>query len=221
MGAESMLLSRDRRMGLVPAVDAFAAAEFAGLVGELVSSILNRALRNCSEFRYSAGLDLRMGVNLPARVLMHPELPDIVERALRTWSLRAGRLVIEIGETALLANSEVARDTLVKLSEIGVRLAIDDPQLSVSSLFWLTALPFQGIKIDVSGAVDLASAPQSLHIMQSLVELSRQLKLDVCAVGVADEAAEAKLKEIGCNYAQSDRKAPPLDADAFVKRYGL
>jgi len=220
MGAESLLRSRDPRMGLVNAVDAFAAAESAGLVTQLVSSVLNRALRNCSEFRYSAGLDLRIGVNLPARVLVHPELPDLIERALRTWSLRAGRLMLEIGETPVLATDTVASRTLGKLNELGVRLAIDDPQLSLSSLFWLAAMPFQAIKIDVSGAPDLGTAQQPMRITQSLVELGHHLKLDVFAVGVAGEAAEARLKEIGCDYAQSDRKAPPLEAQEFVKRYG-
>jgi predicted signal transduction protein with EAL and GGDEF domain len=221
MGAESLLRSRDPRMGLVSAVDAFAAAESAGLVTQLVSSVLNRALRNCSEFRYSAGLDLRISVNLPARVLVHPELPDLIERALRTWSLGAGRLVLEIGDTAVLATDTVAREMLGKLNEIGVRLAIDDPDLSLSSLFWLAALPFRIIKIDVSRAPDLGTARQPMRITQSLVELGHHLNLDVFAVGAADEAAEARLKEIGCDYAQSDRKAPPLEAQEFVKRYGL
>jgi predicted signal transduction protein with EAL and GGDEF domain len=221
MGAEALLRWRDPRMGLVPAIDAFAAAESAGVVTELVSSLLNRALRNCSEFRYSAGLDLRIGVNLPARALRFPEMTDLVERALRTWSLRPGRLVLEIGETSVLGKDAAARETLAKLKEVGVRLSIDDHALSLSSLFWLAAMPFREIKIDVSAAPDLASAQQPARIMQSLVELGHNLRLDVFAVGAADEAAEAKLKELGCDYVQSDSKAPPLDAQEFVKRYGL
>jgi predicted signal transduction protein with EAL and GGDEF domain len=221
MGAESLLRSRDPRMGLVNAVDVYGAAESAGLAIQLVSSVLNRALRNCSEFRYSAGLNLQIGVNLPARLLFHSELPEIIERALGTWSLRAGRLVLEISETSLLQNDSAARAMLGKLDELGVRLAIDDPRLPLSSLYWLAALPFKAIKIDVSGAADLGTAQQSLRITQSLVELGHHLKLDVFAVGAADDQAEARLKEIGCDYAQSDRKAPPLEAAEFVKRYAL
>ena len=71
MGAESLLRRRDQAHGLIPAEDAFAAAESAGRVTDLLSSTLNRALRNCSEFRYNAGLDLRIGVNLPGRALLH------------------------------------------------------------------------------------------------------------------------------------------------------
>ena len=221
MGAASLLRSRDPRIGMVRATDAYAAAESAGLAIQLVSSVLHRALRNCSEFRFSAGLDLHIGVKLPARVLAHAELPDLIERALRTWSLRAGRLALEIEDTSVLAADTVARAMLGTLNELGVRLAIDDPQLSLSSLYQLAAMPFQAIKIDVSGAPDLGTAQRSLRITQSLVELGHHLKLGVFAVGAADEAAEARLKEIGCDYAQSDRRGPPLEAQEFVKRYGL
>jgi predicted signal transduction protein with EAL and GGDEF domain len=218
-GAECVLRSRDPRIGLVNASDAFAAAEAAGQVAQLVSSQLNRALRNCSEFRYSAGLDLRVSINLPARVLNLPDLPALIERALNTWGLRAGRLVLEISETALLAHDSAAREMLGTLSELNVRLAIDDPQLSLSSLYWVAALPFKALKLDVSGAPDLGAGRQSLGITQSMVDLGHHLKLDVFAVGAIDEAAEARLKEIGCDYMQSERKAPPLEAQDFVKRY--
>jgi diguanylate cyclase (GGDEF)-like protein len=112
MGAEGLLRWRDPALGMIPSLDAFAAAESADVVIQLVSSILNRALRNISEFRYSAGLDLRVGVKLPARVLRHPELIEVVERALGTWSRRPGTLILEIGETAVLGAEQVTQGRL-------------------------------------------------------------------------------------------------------------
>ena len=221
MGADSLLRGRDAKLGVVPAEDAFAAAESAGVVTELVSSILNRALRNVSEFRYSAGLDLRIGVNIPGRVLLHTELPEVVERALRTWSLRPGRLVIEIGETSVLRADVAARETLVRLKALGVKLSIDDAGQALSSLFWLATLPFQEIKIDVAAASDLAGVQKSERILQSLIELAHHLRLDVVAVGVADDAAAGRLKELGCDYMQADYRGPALDPKGFVERYGL
>jgi predicted signal transduction protein with EAL and GGDEF domain len=217
MGAESLLRWRDAAQGLVPATDAFAAAEAAGTVTKLVSSLLNRALRNCSEFRYSAGLDLRIAVNFSGRTLLQKALPDIVERALSTWGLRAGRLVIEIAETSVLESELVAAETLGRLKELGVKLSIDDAGASVSSLFWLAMLPFQEIKIDLSAARDAAGE----RIAQSLIELAHHLKLDVVAFGVADEAAEARLKDLGCDTLQADYKGPALDPAGFVARFGL
>ncbi|MBI4292560.1 MAG: bifunctional diguanylate cyclase/phosphodiesterase [Betaproteobacteria bacterium] len=221
MGAESLLRWRDPALDVIPPVDAFAAAEAAGKVAELVSSLLNRALRNCSEFRYSAGLDLRIAVNLPGCSLRHTEIPDVVERALGTWGLRPGRLVVEVGQTSVLGTDPVARETLGRLKKIGLKLSIDDANLALSSLFWLASLPFQEIKIDVSPAHAPGSAAHSERIMQSIIELARHLKLAVVALGVPDEATATRLKELGCDYMQGDYKGPALDARAFVARFGL
>ncbi|MEI6300546.1 MAG: GGDEF domain-containing phosphodiesterase [Betaproteobacteria bacterium] len=221
MGVECRLCWRDPALGTVSEEQAFAAAESAGKVTELLSSVLNRGLRNVSEFRYNAGMDLRLCVRLPARALLHQELPDVVQRALGTWSLRAGRLNLEIAEIGVLGTDEGARQTLVRLKEIGVKLVIDDPGMALSSLFWLATLPFQEIKLDVSAVHDEAAGPRSERILQSIIELAHHLKLDVNAGGVGDEAAAARLKELGCDYMQADYRGPALPAAGFVERYGL
>ena len=221
MGAEGLLRWRDPELGLIPAAEAFAAAESADVVIQLVSSILNRALRNISEFRYSAGLDLRVGVKLPARVLRHVELIEVVQRALGTWSRRPGTLILEIGETNVLGAEPVTRETLARLKELGVKLSIDDPDMAFSALFWLAALPFQEIKIDVSAANGLAGGAKSERILQSIIELAHQLRLAVVAVGVADDAEAARLKELRCDFMQADFKGPALAPADFVARFGF
>jgi diguanylate cyclase (GGDEF)-like protein len=219
MGVESHLCWGEGEMEIVPAAEAFAAAESGGLVNELITSVLNRALRNCSEFRYSAGLDLRISVNLPARLLLLPELPDTVERALRTWSLRPGRLMLEIGEIPVLNEKPLAQQTLARLKEIGVKLSMDDTAMTLSSLFRLATLPFHEIKIDLLAARDLFGQPKSDRILQSLIELAHQLRLDIAVLGVPDEAAIGRLKELGCDYVQADFKGPPVSPAGFVERY--
>ncbi|MFM9969499.1 MAG: EAL domain-containing protein [Burkholderiales bacterium] len=220
MGAACMLRWHDPALGVVLAEDAFVAAEAAGVVSNLVSSTLNRALRNISEFRYSAGLDLRVCVKIPARALLHAELADVVQRALGTWSLRAGRLILEIGETGVFARETQARQTLLRLKEIGVKLSIDDPSMALTSLFALASLPFQEIKIDVSALNDVSSAPKSEGILRSLVDLAHQLRLDVVAVGAANQAVAERLKALGCDVMQADYRGPAVDAKAFVEKYG-
>jgi len=221
MGAESLLRGREDARTLIPAEDAFAAAESAGRVTELLSSMLNRALRNCSEFRFSAGLDLRIAVNVPGRALLHPDLPDVVARALGTWDLRPGRLIIEVGETLVLGAEPAARETLARLRQLGVKLSIDDPSLALASLFWLMNLSFQEIKIDVARAHDPSWEPKSERILQSIIDLAHNLELEVVALNVADDAAAARLKKLGCDHMQADYRGPALDAEGFVTRFGF
>jgi len=220
MGIESLLRWRDAARGIIPAEHAFAAAESGGILTNLLSSVLNRALRNVSEFRYSAGLDLRVCVNLPGRALLNPEVPDVIQRALGTWSLRPGRLIVEIGETSILHTETQARETLARLKELGVKLSIDDPNLALSSLFQLATMPFQELKIDVSSAGAFAATPKAERILQSIVELAHQLRLDIVAFNVADEAGAAKLKELGYDYMQGDYRGAAVDPKSFVERFG-
>lgn len=219
MGVEAMLRWRDGGRELVSMRDAIAAAQAGGLVTKMISALLNRALRNCSEFRQRAGLDLRIAVNLPARALLEPELFELVERALRTWSLRPGRLMLEIEDISVLEAHAQARVAIQRLHEIGVKLSIDDAHANLSSLFWLATMPFQELKIDLSIAHDWTAQARSERVLRSLVELVHHLKLDVVAIGVADEAAAARLLELGCDFMQADFKGPPVEAEEFVARF--
>ncbi len=221
MGAEALLQWPNAELGLVEAEQAFAAAETLDQVSDLVSSILNRALRNVSEFRYSAGLDLRIGVRLPASALRHPELVDVIQRSLGTWSRRPGTLILGISQTSALLADPTARETLVRIKEIGVKLAIDDPTMRIASFFRLAELPFQELRFDVSAAGDPANAPKSERILRAIIDLAHQVRLSVLAIGVADEEAAARLKTLGCDYMQADFKGPAVQPKAFVERYGF
>ena len=219
MGVESLLRWSGAGGELVPMRDAFAAAEAGGLLPKLISSVLNRALRNCSEFRQRAGLDLRIAVHLSARALLEPELVDLVGRALGTWALRAGRLVLEIGDIAMLDAHPEAQAALRLLDKMGVKLSIDDPSASVPSLFWLARLPFNELKIDLSLVSGWMGDARSEGVLKSLVDLIHHLKLDAAATGVQDDAAAARLAELGCDFMQGDFKGPPVDSEEFVVRF--
>lgn len=220
MGVEAMLRWRKGEGDLVRMRDAIAVAEAGGLVTKLISALLNRALRNCSEFRQRAGLDLRIAINLPARGLLEPGLPELVQRALQTWSLRPGRMVIEIEDLPTLQEHEQAQAAILRLNEIGVKLSLDDVRAPLSSLFWLATMPFQEIKIDLAMARDWAGQARSEGVLRSLIALIHGLKLDVIAIGAADEAQAAHLLELGCDFMQANFRGPPIDAEEFVTRFG-
>lgn len=221
MGAEALLQWPDANLGLVEAEQAFAAAETLDQVSDLASSILNRALRNISEFRYSAGLDLRIGVRLPGSALRHPELVDVIQRSLGTWSRRPGTLILGISQTSTLLADATARETLVRIKEIGVKLAIDDPTMRIASFFRLAEMPFQELRFDVSAAGDPASAPKSERILRAIIDMAHQVRLSVLATGVTDEDAAGRLKTLGCDFMQADFKGPAVEPKAFVERYGF
>jgi diguanylate cyclase (GGDEF)-like protein len=219
VGAESQLRWRDASLGPVPVEKAIAAAESAGLVNELTLWMVNGALRNCRQFRDTAGLDLRVGVTLSAKSLRQADLPDFVESALRTWNLRPSRLTLEITETAVLAHSLESVETLKRLREAGVRLSLDDPRAGYASLAWLAALPFHEWRIDLANVGDIVESPQRLALVQALTDLAHRLKLEVLLAGVDDEAAAAKLKSLDCDMLQGRHFGEPLEPPAFIRAY--
>ncbi len=219
MGVESMLRWSGGSRQLVPMRDALAAAEAGGLVPKLISSVLNRALRNCSEFRQRAGLDLRIAIDLPARALLEAEVVDLIERALGTWGLRASRLMIEIGDVASLQAYPEAQDAVRRLDKIGVKLSIDDARAPLSSLFWLATMPFNEVKVDLAFIPDWTGDVRAEAVLKALVEAAHNLKLDVVAIGVEDEASGARLQQLGCDFMQAAFKGPPVDAEEFVVRF--
>jgi EAL domain-containing protein (putative c-di-GMP-specific phosphodiesterase class I) len=121
----------------------------------------------------------------------------------------------------VLHTDPVARETLGRLRELGVKLSIDDHRMTIASLFKLAAMPFQEIKLDVSAVGDLAVTPKSDRILQSIIELAHHLRLAVVAVGVTDDVAAARLKELRCDYMLADFKGPALDPVQFVERFGF
>ena len=198
MGMESLLRWPDGTRDLVPMQDAIQAAEAIGIVDRLLSSVLNRALRNCAEFRQRAGLDLR-----------------------------AGRLMLEIEGIPLLQASAEACATLQKLYEMGVKLSIDDTGAPGSSLFFLATMPFHEMKIDLSGVTNLPQVetaegetlPRSGMVLKSLADLAHQLGIEVTVIGVPNEAVAGQLAALGCDFMQGDYRAAPADPEEFVRLY--
>lgn len=226
MGMESLLRWRDGTRALVSMRDAVAAAEAGGLVEQLISSVLNRALRNCGELRQKAGLDLRVAVNLPARALLIGDLPDLVERSFRTWALRPGRLMLEIDDIAELQSNAAAQAAIRKLHELGVKLSMDDSgesNTSHASLYCMVEMPFSEMKIDLSiltrATPDWLTHPRSGLVVQSQIEMGHRLDLQVVAFNVPDEASTARLVELGCDFLQAEFRGPPVDPEDFVVRY--
>ncbi len=219
-GAECLLRWRDREGALVRVEDALEVAEAAGRLNDATAWMLNGALRSCRQIRDEAGLDLRIGVNLSAKGMRQREVPDFVASALQTWNLRPSRLLLEVTQTRILYRSEKARETLEQLKALGVRLLIDDPGFGSVAAAHLASLPFHEVKIDLESFGSAPPGSRELALVRALAGLARELKLEVLAAGVADEASAARLKELGCDYVQGPQIGPPLDVAAFIERFG-
>lgn len=171
------------------------------LILQLTRFTLHTTLRQMSGWD-ALGLDVAVAVNLSAATLSDPSLPLMVSQALDTWDIPAGRLTLELTESALIRNQQVARETMNQLKRLGCRLSIDDFGTGYSPYTYLRQFSFDELKIDQSFVRSVNSEAADLRIVQSLVDLAHTFGMHAVAEGVEDEASEQALRALGCDIAQ-------------------
>jgi len=208
--------------GLVPPNEFIPLAEHTGLIKQLSSHVLDAALRQLRGW-LDSGIDLCVAVNLSARNLLEADLPDQIAELLLARRVPADKLILEITESTIMADPARAMSVLTRLSEMGIRLSIDDFGVGYSSLSYLKQLPVDEIKIDRSFVAQMDDDEDDAFIVRSTIDLGRNLGLNVVAEGVETEAVWEELSELGCDYAQGwflGRPMPAADLAEWLFTYG-
>ena len=202
---------KDAELGNVREALAVETAEACGLIRELSWWKFNNGLRLYAEI-HRAGLQVPVIVNVSAGGLLQPDFADFVGRALRTWGVPPGRLLIEVQETALAGALDPVTARLGELKAHGLRLGIDGFGTGSSSLSNLAQLPLDEMKIVAAFVADMRQTPAHAKVVRSLVQLGRDLGLRVAADGVADAETALALSTLGVERIQGEYVSEPLSA---------
>lgn len=159
---------------------------------------------------------LTVSINISAVNLLEPDLPELIQRALRTWDVAPSQVIIEITESAVMENPEIALNHLNQLSDLGVALSIDDFGTGYSSLAYLKRLPVSELKIDRSFVMNMLQDRSDEQIVRTIINLGENFGKKVLAEGVEDESTRGRLRELGCARAQGYHFARPMPADEFA-----
>ncbi|MDQ6815952.1 MAG: EAL domain-containing protein [Actinomycetota bacterium] len=184
-------------------------AEHSGLIKPLTEHVIDLALATAKEWR-GTGLEIRVAVNLSARVLSDRQLPAQIASQLLNAGLSADALTLEVTETMILDDPGRAIETLKRLRDMGVELSIDDFGTGYSSLAHLKQLPISEVKVDRSFVSRMTIDPADAIIVRSTLDLARNLGLRTVAEGVEDSATLAHLRRLGCDFAQGFHLSRPL-----------
>ncbi|GAA3246546.1 putative bifunctional diguanylate cyclase/phosphodiesterase [Dactylosporangium siamense] len=197
--------------GIVPPGQFVPLAEETGLIVPIGGWVLREACRRAGAWNAAGRPPLTVQVNLSARQLQEPDLPELVTRALGDAGLDPSRLVLELTESQLLDDTEAMIPRLGELKRVGVRLALDDFGTGHSALAYLRRFPIDMIKIDRSFVAeterDLAPAPS---LASAIVQLGRTLRLVVVAEGIETPQQQRRLRDAGCHLGQGYRFAAEL-----------
>jgi diguanylate cyclase (GGDEF)-like protein len=217
-GAESLARWNSPHWGQVEPSSFIPLAEQTGLITPLTRWSLNNTLNLCSQARRQ-GLAIPFSINFSPRVLPERGVVEQILDALRIWDVPPESIVLEVTETAVLEDPAVSARLLHRLRDAGLRISIDDFGTGHSSFSYLQTLPATELKIDKSFIADLKHGTRPLRLVRSLIDLARNLDMEVVAEGVEDRETLEHLKELGCDRAQGYYIGMPMPAAEFIERH--
>jgi diguanylate cyclase (GGDEF)-like protein/PAS domain S-box-containing protein len=190
-------------------------AEEVGLAPDLDRWALRRALRDTLTLRESGALapDGHVAVNFSAHTLSDPALAGWIARTVEESGIDPRHVLIEVTESAIMADATAAVGVLSRLRDQGFGVAVDDFGTGHSSLAYLRNLPLTTLKIDRSFVTEIATDSSALAIVSSIVELARAVGLTVVAEGVETPQHARLLQELGCEAAQGWLWSPAVSTD--------
>jgi EAL domain-containing protein (putative c-di-GMP-specific phosphodiesterase class I) len=195
-------------------------AERNGLIVPMGEWAIDQACAMIGALARAGRSDCRVSVNLSAQQLSDGRLPELIEAALARHGVPAERLEVELTESGLMHDPELALAVLRAIRALGVGLAIDDFGTGYSSLAYLTRLPLTTLKIDRSFVQDAHLSERSRAVASAIVGLAVNLRLEVIAEGVETEAQRDALIALGCDHQQGylfGRAMPMDDAIQFAR----
>ena len=215
-GFEALVRWQHPQRGFVSPSDFIAIAEETGLIVELGRLVLQEACRQMRAWQLAHPLrkGLSISVNLSGKQFTQPNLIDQIKEILLETGLDPHSLKLEITESVVMENAEIAKSMLMQLRSLGVKLSIDDFGTGYSSLSYLHRFPVNTLKIDRSFIGDMSLGDENMEIVRTIMTLASNLGMDVVAEGVETEKQLAQLKEMKCEYGQGYLFSRALDAGA-------
>ncbi|WP_269715536.1 putative bifunctional diguanylate cyclase/phosphodiesterase [Caulobacter sp. NIBR2454] len=213
-GFEALARWRHPRRGFLPPDDFLPLVEEMGLMSELGGHMVRAAATQLAAWRrtHSQVEGMTVSVNLSTGEIDRASLIAEVASVIKENDLPPAALKLEITESEVMRDPKRAASVLNALRATGVGLALDDFGTGFSSLSYLSQLPVDTLKIDRYFVRTMAANEGSAKIVRSIVQLGRDLDLEVVGEGVENAAMAAKLLELGCDYGQGFGYAPALPA---------
>lgn len=217
-GVEALVRWQHPVRGLVRPDEFIPFAELTGIIGSLTQYVLNLALCQVRTWA-DVGISVPVAVNISARNLLDDKLVHQIVDLLERYKLNPNMLVLEVTESAIMLDSNAAREVLMQLHAMGIRIAIDDFGAGYTSLAQLKDLPISELKIDKSFVLAMQSDQANELIVRSVVDLGHNLGMSVIAEGVETADVLDALSIYHCDTAQGFHLCRPVSADAFMQWY--
>ncbi|MBC3779185.1 phosphodiesterase DibA [Pseudomonas sp. SWRI99] len=212
IGVEALVRWQHPQRGLVSPAEFIPIAERTGLIADIDAWVMQQACRQMCQWQQSGVVLSFVAVNVSSRLFARRELYQQVAQVLHDTGLDPACLELEVTESAVMDDPEVALEQMHRLRELGVRLAIDDFGTGYSSLLRLKRLPVQKLKIDQGFVAGLPWDEDDAAIVRVIIALARSMGMQVHAEGIEQVEQAAFLLDQGCELGQGYWFARPTPA---------
>jgi len=214
-GAEALLRWRHPELGLLLPAQFIALAEETGLIIPITEWVLGTACAQNKAWQEAGLTPIDVSVNISARLLQHEGLIESATKALKETGLEPRYLNLELTESTLMHNPDLATKLLTKLRAVGVLISVDHFGAGYSSLSYLRRLPVDAIKIDQPFVRDITTNPDDEAIVRAVLAMAHSLNLSVTAEGVETLEQLQLLHSLQCDEVQGYFVSRPVPADEF------
>ncbi|RUM39085.1 MAG: GGDEF-domain containing protein [Desulfobulbus sp.] len=212
--AEALIRWEHPVHGLLPPNEFIKLAERTGLIKDLTNWVLDESISQILKWEQQ-DFPMTLAVNISPSCLLNTDLPEIIIGSLGSHNLGRSMLTIEITETSIIQDPELASEVLNRLKKLGADISIDDFGTGYSSLALLKKLPVSEMKIDKSFVMDMLNNDDDETIVKSIIDLAHNLGLSVVAEGVESLVIAQRLQQLNCDTLQGYYFSKPLPAKEF------
>ncbi|WP_284642929.1 EAL domain-containing protein [Paenibacillus silviterrae] len=214
-GLEALVRWNHPQWGLVPPQEFIPVAEEIGMITEIDEWVIEEACAQSARWLRRFGRPVKIAVNLSAKTLYHPSMPQFIQACLSRYDVTPAMLEIELTESVGLRHFDAAEELVEELRNLGVLLSIDDFGTGHSALSYLKRLHFDVLKIDKSFIQDLEQDLTNITLVKAMVDMAHALQLTVVAEGVETEEQYILLRSISCDVIQGYLLSKPLPVAAI------
>lgn len=213
--AEALLRWKHPSKGMISPMRFIPFAEQTGFIREITPWLIEHVIGHAAAWRRN-GLSVVPSINLSAHDLLSPHLVGSVAALLDKHGMPPDSICLEITESALMDDPDLALKHLNELSARGIKLSIDDYGSGQASLAYIKTLPVNELKIDRAFVMDVSTSHKNAAIVRSTIVLCHELGLTVVAEGAESQDELAWLRQSGCDMVQGYVIAKPMPLDAFL-----
>ncbi|WP_238904626.1 bifunctional diguanylate cyclase/phosphodiesterase [Clostridium sp. YIM B02506] len=215
-GFEALIRWYKPNKGFISPMNFIPLSEEIGYIDPISRWVLKSAFEQIKEWRENGVSGLVIGINISGKLLINDDIVDYIAELLDLYKIDSKSIKLEITETAIMTNLEEAIKVLRKMRSMGLQLSLDDFGTGYSSLTYLKKLPMNMVKLDKEFINNIFSSDQDKIVVESVINLIKDLKLKIVAEGIETKEQLDFLKNNQCDFGQGYYFSKPVPKDECI-----